>query len=116
VSTNTAEELRAVAAKTLAAPREVLTLRLGGEEYGIDILCVQETRSDERPTRMVSDVVTLTGEQIKPAPEFSGAVNAGHISGIATLGEGERARMLILLDIKQLMACESIGLLEPALQ
>jgi chemotaxis signal transduction protein len=116
VSTNTAEELRAVAAKTLAAPREVLTLRLGGEEYGIDILCVQETRSDERPTRMVSDVVTLTAEQIKPAPEFNGAVNAGHISGIATLGEGERARMLILLDIKQLMACESIGLLEPALQ
>lgn len=34
------------------AVREVLTLRLGTESYGIDILCVQEIRSFERPTRI----------------------------------------------------------------
>lgn len=38
MSANTPEELHAVAAQAMAAPREVLTLRLGGEEYGIDIL------------------------------------------------------------------------------
>ena len=158
MSANTPEELHAVAAKVMAAPREVLTLRLGGEEYGIDILRVQEIRSYERSTRIagapphvlgvtnlrgvivpivdlrcrfglgaacnsdtvtvvlgvgghtvgavvdsVSDVVALTTEQIKPAPAFSGAIDAGHITGIATLGDGERARMLILLDIEALM-------------
>ena len=49
---NTTEELRPVAAKEMTAPREVLTLRLGGEEYGIDILRVQEIRFYERPTRI----------------------------------------------------------------
>ena len=171
MSAHTAEELHAVAAKAMAAPREVLTLRLGGEEYGIDILRVQEIRSYEQPTRIagapphvlgvtnlrgvivpivdlrcrfgldaayntdtvtvvlgvggrtvgavvdsVSDVVALTAGEIKPVPAFSGAVDAGHITGIATFGDGERRRMLILLDIEQLMGCESIGLLEPALQ
>ena len=29
-----------------------LTFRLGEEEYGIDILCVQEIRSYDPPTRM----------------------------------------------------------------
>ena len=60
--------------------------------------------------------LSLTAGEIKPVPAFSGAVDAGHITGIATLGDGERRRMLILLDIEQLMGCESIGLLEPALQ
>lgn len=33
---------------------QYLTLRLGGEEYAIDILRVQEIRSYEEPTRMVN--------------------------------------------------------------
>ena len=33
-------------------PREVLSFRLGAEEYGIDILTVQEIRSHEAPTRI----------------------------------------------------------------
>ncbi|MDO9093526.1 MAG: chemotaxis protein CheW [Rubrivivax sp.] len=170
MSANMAEEVRAVAAKALAAPREVLTLRLGGEEYGIDILRVQEIRSYEQPTRLagapphvlgvtnlrgvivpivdlrcrfgldvacgsdtvtvvlavggrtvgavvdaVSDVVALTPAQIKPAPAFSGVIDAGHITGIATLGDGERARMLILLDIEQLMSGADMGLAAQAL-
>lgn len=49
------------------APREVLTFTLGAEEYGIDILCVQEIRSWEQPTRIadapphVQGVVNLRG-------------------------------------------------------
>lgn len=37
-----------------AAPREVLTSRLGAEEYGIDILAVQEIRRYEQPTRIAN--------------------------------------------------------------
>ena len=49
------------------APREFLTFRLGAEEYGIDILVVQEIRSYETPTRIansphfVKGVVNLRG-------------------------------------------------------
>jgi purine-binding chemotaxis protein CheW len=37
-----------------AGSGQFLTLRLGGEEYAIDILRVQEIRSYENPTRMVN--------------------------------------------------------------
>ena len=47
-----------------AAPREVLSFKLGAEEYGIDILRVQEIRGYEAPTRVAN------------APEFiKGVVN-----------------------------------------
>ena len=36
------------------APREVLTFKLGAEEYGIDILKVQEIRGYENPTRIAN--------------------------------------------------------------
>src|SRR5674476_387903 len=42
------------AAKTGVDGGQYLTLRLGGEEYAIDILRVQEIRSYEEPTRMVN--------------------------------------------------------------
>ena len=35
-------------------PKEFLSFRLGGEEYGIDILRVQEIRSYEPPTRIAN--------------------------------------------------------------
>lgn len=35
-------------------PKEFLSFRLGGEEYGIDILRVQEIRSYEAPTRIAN--------------------------------------------------------------
>ncbi|WP_395141177.1 chemotaxis protein CheW [Schlegelella aquatica] len=50
-----------------AKPREYLTFRIAGEEYGIDILKVQEIRSYEPPTRIanapahVKGVVNLRG-------------------------------------------------------
>ncbi|MBV8501287.1 MAG: chemotaxis protein CheW [Paucibacter sp.] len=46
---------------------EYLTFRLGDEEYGIDILCVQEIRSYEAPTRIagapefIKGVIDLRG-------------------------------------------------------
>jgi purine-binding chemotaxis protein CheW len=49
-------------ADTLAARAgEYLTFRLGGEEYGIDILRVQEIRSYEQPTRIANAPNYLKG-------------------------------------------------------
>ena len=42
-------------------PGEFLTFRLGGEEYGIDILRVQEIRSYEQPTRIANSPAFLKG-------------------------------------------------------
>ncbi|MCM2494781.1 chemotaxis protein CheW [Burkholderia glumae] len=41
--------------------QEFVTLRLGNEEYGIDILCVQEIRSYESPTRIANAVPYIKG-------------------------------------------------------
>ena len=41
--------------------REVLTFRLGNEEYGIDILSVQEIRSFEAPTRIANSQPQVLG-------------------------------------------------------
>lgn len=43
------------------AGREYLTFRLGGEEYGIDILKVQEIRSYEQPTKIANAPSYLKG-------------------------------------------------------
>lgn len=153
-----------------SAPGEYLSMRLGGEEYAIEILKVQEIRSFEEPTRIanasacvkgvlnlrghivpvmdlrhlfglpsiepgpstvtivlnlggqtvgvvadaVNDVVELRANDIKPTPGFSGAVNADHITGIATLRNAEdQARMLILIDVQQLL--EGAGALPEAI-
>jgi purine-binding chemotaxis protein CheW len=143
---------------------EFLTFRLGAEEYGIDILRVQEIRSYEQPTRIanapsfikgvvnlrgvivpivdlrlklncatadynsftvvivlnvrgrvvgavvdsVSDVLELTKDHIKPAPEMNTTVDTGFITGIGSVAE----RMLILMDIEQLMSSADMGLIE----
>lgn len=53
--------------KTTGPTKEFLTFRLGNEEYGIDILRVQEIRSYETPTRIansphfIKGVVNLRG-------------------------------------------------------
>jgi purine-binding chemotaxis protein CheW len=135
---------------------EFLTFRLGGEEYGIDILRVQEIRSYEQPTRIansphfikgvvnlrgvivpiidlrlklgcesaeynaftvvivlnvkvdsVSDVLELTRDHIKPAPELNSNVDANYITGIGSVAE----RMLILMDIEGLMSSADMGLI-----
>src|SRR5574343_807420 len=44
-----------------AAPREVLTSRLGAEEYGIDILAVQDIRRFETATRIANAPAHVLG-------------------------------------------------------
>ncbi|GAB4477789.1 MAG: chemotaxis protein CheW [Burkholderiaceae bacterium] len=167
MSALTAVETHALAA---AARREYLTFRLGAEEYGIDILKVQEIRGHDHVTRIanapahilgvvnlrgvivpivdlrikfglaearydaftvvivlnvlgrvvgavvdsVSDVLELAGEQIKPAPEFNALMDASYITGLGTVGSGEAARMLILVDIERLMGSADMALVEAA--
>ena len=67
-----------------AGAREYLTFRLGQEEYGIDILKVQEIRGYEKPTRIAN------------APHFINISqtifhnNPGHIMTLLTVGIGAR--------------------------
>jgi len=56
----------------------------------------------------VSDVITLTPEQIKPAPEMGGAVDTNYLVGLGTVDE----RMLILVDIDRLMSSNEMGLIQ----
>ena len=148
------------------AGREFLAFTLGAEEYGIDILKVQEIRGYEAVTRIanapefikgvinlrgiiipvvdmrikfnlgapvydqftvviilningrvvgmvvdsVSDVTTLTPEQVKPAPEMGTAFSSDYLIGLGTIDE----RMLILVNIDRLMSSEEMGLMETA--
>ena len=156
------------AAALHGAPREYLSFKLGAEEYGIDILKVQEIRGYEQPTRIanaphfikgvvnlrgvivpivdmrlrfglpdvqynsftvviilnvagrtvgmvvdsVSDVLELGGEAIKPAPEFNGAIDAAYITGLGTIRNNDGERMLILMDIEQMMTAADMGLMD----
>lgn len=142
--------------------REYLTFRLDQEEYGIDILKVQEIRGYEPPTRIahapefikgvvnlrgtiipivdmrlkfncsqaeynsftvviilnlrnrvvgivvdsVSDVMELSAESIRPAPDIESVIDNDCIMGLGSVGE----RMLILLDIEKLMSGLDMGL------
>jgi len=144
--------------------KEYLAFTLGQEEYGIDILRVQEIRGYEPVTRIanapdfikgvvnlrgiivpvvdmriklnlgtptydqftvviilsiagrvvgmvvdsVSDVMTLTPEQVKPAPEMGASFDSDYLIGLGTLNE----RMLILVDIDKLMSSPEMGLIE----
>ena len=144
--------------------QEFLTFTLGSEEYGVDILKVQEIRGYDTVTRIpdtpdfvkgvinlrgtivpvidmrlkfklanatyddftvmiilnvakrivgmvvdgVSDVINLTASEIKPAPEFSGAMNTGYITGLGTIDN----RMLILMDIERLIAAKDMCLVD----
>lgn len=73
----------ATALHTHADAGEYLAFRLGGEEYGIDILRVQEIRNFESPTRIAS------------APAF--------ILGVVNL----RGVIVPVLDMRRRMGCES---------
>ena len=59
----------------------------------------------------VSDVITLTPEQIKPAPAMGSALDTAYLIGLGTLDE----RMLILVDLDRLMSSDEMGLIEKTL-
>lgn len=56
----------------------------------------------------VSDVITLTNDQLKPAPQMGSIVADDYLMGLGTIEE----RMLILLDIDKLMSSTEMGLIE----
>jgi purine-binding chemotaxis protein CheW len=59
----------------------------------------------------VSDGVSLTEEEIKPAPEFaSSTFDTRYITGLATQAEG----MLIMLDIEKLLTSAEMALVDAA--
>ena len=59
----------------------------------------------------VSDVLTLNGGDVKPAPEFGVSVSTEYLTGLGSV-EG---RMLILIDIERLMTSPEMELIEVAL-
>lgn len=54
----------------------------------------------------VSDVMTLTAEHMKPAPEFTQAMSSDYISGLASLAD----RMLVIVDIEKLLTSDEMDL------
>ncbi|QLN54234.1 chemotaxis protein CheW [Citrobacter freundii] len=146
--------------------QEFLVFTLGDEEYGIDILKVQEIRGCDQVTRIantpafikgvtnlrgvivpivdlrvkfsqsdvdynentvvivlnlgqrvvgivvdgVSDVLSLTTDQIRPAPEFAVTLSTEYLTGLGALGD----RMLILVNIEKLLNSEEMALLDIA--
>ena len=58
----------------------------------------------------VSDVITLTPEQLKPAPEFGTSLDTQYITGLGTVDE----RMIIVMDIEKLMTSRDMELVETA--
>lgn len=145
---------------------EYLTFTLCNEEYGLDILKVQEIRGYDTVTHIanapefikgvinlrgvivpiidmrikfrvgeptyheftvviimnvlnrtigivvdgVSDVVALTPDQIKPAPEMGSALNTAYITGLGAIN----GQMLILVDIEKMMSSEEMQVMEQA--
>ncbi|YCH29128.1 chemotaxis protein CheW [Erwinia sp. PK3-005] len=144
--------------------QEFLVFTLGDEEYGIDILKVQEIRGYDQVTRIantpafikgvtnlrgvivpiidlrvkfaqpgvqyndntvvivlnlehrvvgivvdgVSDVLSLTADQIRPSPEFAVTMSTEYLTGLGALGE----RMLILVDIEKLLSSDEMALMD----
>jgi purine-binding chemotaxis protein CheW len=56
----------------------------------------------------VSDVLSLTPEQIKPAPEFGLSLSSDYLSGLASLED----RMLVLVDIDRMLTSDEMALIE----
>jgi purine-binding chemotaxis protein CheW len=56
----------------------------------------------------VSDVIALTPEQIKVAPQFGATLDTKYLMGLGTVDE----RMLILVDIEKLMSSSDMELVD----
>jgi purine-binding chemotaxis protein CheW len=58
----------------------------------------------------VSDVISLTQSQIRPAPDFSGSFDTKYILGLAS----QESRMMIVTDIERLMSSADMELIDSA--
>ncbi|HEY0843374.1 chemotaxis protein CheW [Methylotenera sp.] len=153
-----------VSSRAKSAEGEYLTFVLGAEEYGLEILKVQEIRGYDAVTQIantpefikgvvnlrgkivpivdlrikfnlgkveyneftvviilnlhgrvvgivvdgVSDVIALKEEQIRDVPSLVTSIDTKYIVGLATLDQ----RMLILVDIEQLMTSQEMALVD----
>lgn len=89
-----------------------IKLNLGRPEYNqftVVIILNLSGRVIGMVVDSVSDVLMLSADQIKPAPEFAGAFDTSYIIGLATLDE----RLLILVDIERLMRSDEMALIDP---
>jgi len=59
---------------------------------------------------ITTGVLGLKADDVRPTPAFSGAIDARHITAIASVELDRHERMPMLLDIDQLMAGTDIGL------
>ena len=59
----------------------------------------------------VSDVVTLTSQSIKPAPQFDASIDSRFITGLANVGD----RMLIVMNIEALISNAEMRMMSAAL-
>jgi purine-binding chemotaxis protein CheW len=57
----------------------------------------------------VSDVVSLSTKQIRPAPQWEDGADAGYVVGLGCIAQGDGQRMLILVDIERLLAGGELG-------
>jgi purine-binding chemotaxis protein CheW len=163
-----AEDVMANVAKNKSAAGEYLTFLLGTEEYGLEILKVQEIRGYDAVTQIantpgfikgvinlrgqivpivdlrikfnlgkvdyneftvviilhlagrvigvvvdgVSDVIALKEEQIRDVPSLVTSIDTKYIVGLATV----ESKMLILVDIEQLMSSDDMALFEATIR
>lgn len=56
----------------------------------------------------VSDVIRLTGDDIKPAPEFGVAFDSQYLLGLAPIED----QMVILVNIESLISSDELGLVD----
>ena len=80
------------------------------DQFTVVIILTLATRTVGVVVDSVSDVLTLAEAQIRPAPEFAGAMNTRYIRGLGTVDD----RMLILVDIEHLMTSSDMGLVDEA--
>ncbi len=78
------------------------------DEYTVVIVLNIRGRVVGMVVDSVSDVITLSADQIKPVPEMGSALDTDYLIGLGTLDE----RMLILVDIERLMSSSEMGLIE----
>lgn len=57
----------------------------------------------------VSDVVALKTTDIKVPPAMGDALATNYVTGIATVTQADRERMLILMDIERLVSADELG-------
>lgn len=158
----------AASLKADAKPQEYLVFQLGKEEFGVDILKVQEIRGCDRVTRIPSvpdfitgvtnlrgvivpivdlrirfhlpevtqdentvviilnlndrivgivvdgvvDVLSMTEDQIKPAPDVASVLAGRYLLGLGVLDN----RMIILVNIEKLLSREEMDLMDSVME